>query len=29
MPKGGKPNELIDYEEISKSAIVKKVKEVL
>ncbi len=29
MPKGGKPSELIDYEEISKNAIVKKVKEVL
>ena len=29
MPKSGKPNELLDYEEISKTAIVKKVKEVL
>jgi transketolase len=29
MPKGGKPIEIIDYEEISKNAIVKKVKEVL
>ncbi|HME44077.1 MAG TPA: transketolase [Syntrophorhabdales bacterium] len=29
MPRSGKPNELIDYEEISKGAIVKKVKEIL
>jgi transketolase len=29
MPKSGKPDELLDYEEISKNAIVKKVKEVL
>ncbi len=29
MPRSGKPDELIDYEEISKSAIVKKVKEIL
>jgi transketolase len=28
-PKSGKPWELLDYEEISKSAIVKKVKEIL
>jgi transketolase len=29
LPKSGKPNELLDYEEISKNAIIKKVKEVL
>jgi len=29
MPKSGKPEELLDYEEISKTAIVKKVKEIL
>jgi transketolase len=29
MPKSGKPEELLDYEEISKDAIVKKVKEVI
>ncbi|MBI3335182.1 MAG: transketolase, partial [Candidatus Portnoybacteria bacterium] len=29
IPKSGKPQELLDYEEISKDAIVKKVKEVL
>ncbi|HUJ88617.1 MAG TPA: transketolase [Syntrophorhabdales bacterium] len=29
MPKSGKPTELLDYEEISKNAIVKKIKEVL
>ena len=29
IPKSGKPSELLDYEEISKTAIVKKVKEVL
>ncbi|MFA5355054.1 MAG: transketolase [Thermodesulfovibrionales bacterium] len=29
MPKSGKPRELLDYEEISKEAIVKKVKEAL
>jgi transketolase len=29
MPKSGQPRELLDYEEISKSAIIKKVKEIL
>ncbi len=29
MPKSGKPAELLDYEEISKNAIIKKVKEVI
>ena len=29
MPKSGKPEELLDYEEISKNAIIKKVKEIL
>jgi hypothetical protein len=29
LPKSGKPNELLDYEEISKNAVIKKVKEVL
>ncbi len=29
MPKSGKPEELLDYEEISKKAIIKKVREVL
>ena len=29
MPKSGKPEELLDYEEISKNAIIKKVREVL
>jgi len=29
MPRSGKPQELLDYEEISKSAIIKKVKEIL
>lgn len=29
MPKSGKPDELLDYEEISKTAIVKKIKELL
>ena len=29
VPKSGSPSELLDYEEISRSAIVKKVKELL
>jgi transketolase len=29
MPKSGKPQELLDYEEISKNAIIKKVREVI
>jgi len=29
MPKSGKPGELLDYEEISKDAIIKKIKEIL
>lgn len=29
IPKSGKPNELLDYEEISKDAIIKKIKEAL
>ena len=29
MPKSGKPTELLDYEEISRSAIIRKVKEIL
>jgi transketolase len=29
MPKSGKPDELLDYEEISKNAIVRKVKEII
>ena len=29
MPRSGKPAELLDYEEISKSAIIKKIKEIL
>jgi transketolase len=29
MPKSGKPEELLDYEEISKNAIVKKIKEII
>jgi len=29
MPKSGKPEELLDFEEISKKAIMKKVREVL
>lgn len=29
MPKSGKPGELLDYEEISKSAIIKKVRELI
>ncbi|MDH5768575.1 MAG: transketolase [Nitrospirota bacterium] len=29
MPKSGKPGELLDYEEISKNAIVKKIKDIL
>jgi hypothetical protein len=28
MPKSGKPEELLDYEEISKKAIIKKVEEI-
>jgi transketolase len=28
MPKSGKPDELLEYEEISRNAIVRKVKEV-
>ena len=28
MPKSGKPEELLEYEEISKKAIIKKVKEI-
>ena len=29
MPKSGKPQELLNYEEISKNAIIKKIKEVI
>jgi transketolase len=29
MPKSGKPGELLDYEEISKDAIIKRVKELV
>jgi hypothetical protein len=29
MPRSGKPDELLDYEEISRSAIVRKVKEIV
>jgi hypothetical protein len=29
MPKSGKPDELLEYEDISRNAIIKKVKEIL
>jgi hypothetical protein len=29
MPKSGKPEELLDYEEISSNAIIKQVKEII